>query len=59
MSWAWQYIAAAIAANLVMLAVDAWMEWRDRRRWGEECTAYNRCPECEPPSNLDRWDGIR
>jgi hypothetical protein len=50
-----------VALVLVAVCVDAALGYRERRRWGAECTRYSPCPECEhePPSNLDRWDGVR
>jgi hypothetical protein len=54
-------VAGVIGVLVATFMIDAALEWRDRRRYGDECTAYNRCPECraEPPSRLDRWDGIQ
>lgn len=48
-------VLGVVAATLV---VDEVLRWNDRRRYGDECTTYHRCPECraEPPSRLDRWD---
>jgi hypothetical protein len=51
-------VLGVVAATLL---VDAVMEWNHRRRYGDMCTRYRPCPECrhdEPPSNLDRRDGV-
>jgi hypothetical protein len=52
-------VAGVLGVLVAILLIDAALEWNDRRRYGDACTAYNRCAECaaEPPSRLDRWDG--
>ena len=57
-AWIAIAVAGVLGVLVAILLIDAALEWNDRRRYGDECTAYRRCPECaaEPPSRLDRWD---
>jgi hypothetical protein len=42
----WLLIFAVPVAVFLIVAIDAALEWRDRRREPEPCSHYNRCPEC-------------
>jgi hypothetical protein len=57
-AWIVVCVLGVVGVVVATLVVDKVLEWNDRRRYGDQCTTYHRCPECaaEPPSNLDRWD---
>ena len=38
-------LLVALAVFLI-IAIDAALEWRDRRHGGAECTHYSRCEHC-------------